>query len=363
MATETLPSEDWRWTAVLDRDTAAEGQFVYAVASTHIYCRPTCPSRRPLRRHVRFFATPAAAETEGYRACRRCRPQEEEDETLRRVRQARAYLDEHLDETVTLDRLGRAVGLSPWHLQRTFKRVTGVTPRAYAGARRMERMKARLKDGESVTRATFDAGYSSSSRAYDQSRSRLGMTPGAYQRGGQGIRIRFTTVATALGPVLVAATDRGLCSVALGDDAASLEGALRREYPAATIEQCDRELRTWAGAVVARLAGREAERVPLDAGGTTFQWRVWEALQEIPRGQTRSYGEIAREIGHPSAARAVARACASNPLALVVPCHRVVRVDGGLGGYRWGVERKRELLAREAAPGGGPAGVEPSAEG
>lgn len=342
-------TDDWRWTAVLDRDAAADGRFVYAVTSTRIYCRPTCPSRRPHRRHVRFFATPAAAEGAGYRACLRCRPTEAEPDALRRVREARRYLDEHLDETVTLDQLGRAVGVSPWHLQRTFKQVTGVTPRAYAGARRMERMKARLKEGDSVTRATYEAGYSSPSRVYDQSRSRLGMTPGAYQRGGRGVRIRFTTVPTALGHVLVAATDRGLCSVTLGDEAASLETALRREYPAANVERQDDELRGWAGAVVARMAGDEAERLPLDVGGTAFQCRVWDALQRIPRGSTRSYAEIARELGQPSAARAVARACATNRLALVIPCHRVVREDGGLGGYRWGVERKRELLAREGA--------------
>ena len=351
MALEASSTLDWRWTAVLDRDSAADGRFVYAVASTRIYCRPTCPSRRPRRRQVRFFATPAAAETAGYRACRRCRPAQGEPDALRRVREARRYLDEHLDETVTLDRLGRAVGLSPWHLQRTFKRITGVTPRAYAGARRMERMKARLKQGDSVTRATYEAGYSSPSRLYDQSRTHLGMTPGAYQRGGRGIRIRFTTVPTALGHVLVAATDRGLCSVTLGDEAGTLEAALRREYPAATVERRDDELRGWAGAVVARTAGHEAEQVPLDVGGTAFQRRVWDALQRIPRGSTRSYAEIARELGQPSAARAVARACATNQLALVVPCHRVVREDGGLGGYRWGVERKRELLALERGLG------------
>ena len=347
MLLDASPTEDWRWTAVLDRDAAADGRFVYAVASTRIYCRPTCPSRRPHRRHVRFFATPAAAEAEGYRACRRCHPAEPEPDTVRQVREARRYLDEHIDETVTLDRLGRAVGLSPWHLQRTFKRITGVTPRAYAGARRMERMKSRLKDGDSVTRATYDAGYSSPSRVYDQSRSRLGMTPGAYQRGGRGVRIRFTTLPTALGEVLVAATERGLCSVALGDDAGALEAALRREYPAATVERHDDELQEWAGTVVARMAGHEAERPPLDVRGTTFQWRVWDALQRIPKGSTRTYAEIARELGQPSAARAVARACASNPLALVIPCHRVVRGDGGLGGYRWGVDRKRELLQEE----------------
>ncbi len=350
MLLATPPTDDGRWTAVLDRDTAADGHFVYAVASTRIYCRPSCPSRRPHRRLVSFFSTPAAAEAEGYRACRRCRPGELETEAVRRVREAQCYLEQHLDETVTLERLGRAVGMSPYHLQRTFKRLTGLTPRAYAGAHRMDQMKLRLKQGDTVSRATYEAGYSSASRAYDHSRSRLGMTPGSYQRGGRGVRIRFTTVPTALGAVLVAATDRGLCSVTLGDDPAALEAALRREYPAARIEPADEELRDWAGAVVARLAGDEAERLPLDVRGTPFQWRVWEALQRIPAGTTRSYAEIARELGQPSAARAVARACASNRLAVVIPCHRVVREDGGLGGYRWGMERKRELLERERQP-------------
>ena len=336
-----------RWTAVLERDASADGRFVYAVASTRIYCRPSCPSRRPDRRQVSFFGTPDAAEAKGYRACRRCHPRDHETEAVRRVREAQRYLDQHLDETVTLDRLGRAVGLSPYHLQRTFKRLTGMSPRSYTGARRMERMKQGLKNGETVSRATYDAGYSSPSRAYDHSSRRLGMTPGSYQRGGRGVHIRFTTVETALGTVLVGATERGLCSVTIGPSASALETGLRREFPAAQVERTDADLRAWAGAVVARLAGDEAERLPLDVRGTAFQWQVWEALQRIPRGVTRSYAEIARDLGRPTAARAVARACASNKLAVVIPCHRVVREDGALGGYRWGVERKRELLKAE----------------
>ena len=347
MILDASPTETGRWVAVLDRDAAADGQFVYAVSSTGIYCRPSCPSRRPNRRNVRFFSTPDAAEAEGYRACRRCRPRQSETDTVRRVRSAQRYLDQHLDETVTLERLGDAVGLSPYHLQRTFKRVTGVSPRVYAGARRMERMKSRLKQGDTVSRATYDAGYSSPSRAYDQSRARLGMTPGAYRNGGRGVAIRFTTVDTALGALLVAATERGVCFVALDDDARALEGALRREFPAAQVDRADDELHGWAGAVIARLASDEAERVPLDVPGTAFQWRVWEALQRIPRGETRTYAQIARDLGQPSAARAVARACATNQVSLVIPCHRVVRGDGGLGGYRWGIDRKRELLEAE----------------
>ena len=223
MQTDTLAGEDSRWTAVLGRDEASDGRFVYAVASTGIYCRPSCPSRRPRRNQVRFFSSPAAAETEGFRACRRCEPRKSEPDARRRVREAREYLDRHLDETVTLERLGAAVGLSPYHLQRSFRRQTGMSPKAYADARRMERMKSGLRKGDTVSRATYDAGYTSTSRAYDHARARIGMTPAAYRRGGAGLRIRYTTLPTSLGVLLVAATDRGLCAVTLGDSVKALE--------------------------------------------------------------------------------------------------------------------------------------------
>ncbi len=339
--------DEGRWAAVLERDPGADGRFVYAVASTRIYCRPTCPSRRPNRRQVRFFRSPADAEAGGFRACRRCRPREAEQGTVRRVREARAYLDQHLDETVTLVRLGRAVGMSPYHLQRTFKRLTGMTPKEYASGRRVDRMKAQLKKGETVSRATYEAGFSSASRAYEHTRRRLGMTPGAYRDGGRGIGIRYTIVNSDAGALLVAGTDRGVCAVTLGNDPVALEAALRREYPAATIERADDRLAAWTAAVVARIEGKDGGKVPLDLRGTVFQRQVWDALQRIPRGTTRSYGEIARGLGQPSAARAVAGACARNPVAVVVPCHRVIREDGGLGGYRWGMERKRKLLEAE----------------
>ena len=258
MILDASPTETGRWVAVLDRDAAADGQFVYAVSSTGIYCRPSCPSRRPNRRNVRFFSTPDAAEAEGYRACRRCRPRQSETDTVRRIRSAQRYLDQHLDETVTLERLGDAVGLSPYHLQRTFKRVTGVSPRVYAGARRMERMKSRLKQGDTVSRATYDAGYSSPSRAYDQSRARLGMTPGAYRNGGRGVAIRFTTVDTALGALLVAATERGVCFVALDDDARALEAGAPPGVP----RRAGRSGRRRA----ARL-GRRGDRAPRERRG------------------------------------------------------------------------------------------------
>ena len=347
-----LTDDETRWNAVLDRDAGADGRFVYAVASTGIYCRPSCPSRRPRRMQVRFFTTPADAEAAGFRACRRCVPRTGETEAVRRVRAARDYLDAHLEETVTLQRLGREVGMSPHHLQRTFQRLTGMSPKAYVRTRRLERLKTSLREGESVSRATYDAGYGSASRAYDHANSRLGMTPGAYRRGGGGVRIRSATVATSIGTLLVAATDRGVCAVTLGDSVEALETALRREYPAATIAPGDEELRGWLRAVVDQVEGRPGEPVPLDVQGTAFQQRVWEALRQVPRGTTVSYSEIARRIGRPSAARAVAGACADNRLALVIPCHRVVRGDGELGGYRWGIERKRTLLARERASAG-----------
>jgi AraC family transcriptional regulator of adaptative response/methylated-DNA-[protein]-cysteine methyltransferase len=265
------------------------------------------------------------------------------------VREAREYLERHPDDTVTLERLAGAVGLSPSHLQRSFKRIMGISPRAYASRLRMDRMKAGLRDGETVTRATFGAGYTSLSRVYEEAPSRLGMTPGEYRRGGRGVHIRYTVLPTDLGVLLVAATDLGVCSVKLGDDAAALEAELRREYDAAAIEPDDAELARWAGEVVRRLEGEAGAAIPLDVRGTAFQHQVWEALQRIPAGATRSYRQIAREIGQPSAARAVAGACADNRVAVVIPCHRVVREDGGLGGYRWGVERKREILRREGA--------------
>jgi AraC family transcriptional regulator of adaptative response/methylated-DNA-[protein]-cysteine methyltransferase len=348
MEAQPMPGTDeGKWQAVVDRDPAQDGRFVYAVASTRIYCRPSCPSRRPLRSRVSFFASPDAAEHAGYRACRRCEPRASRPAAVRQVQRAREYLDEHIDETVTLERLGRVTRMSPYHLQRTFKRVVGVSPRAYASARRLERMKSRLKQGDSVSRATYEAGYGSGSRAYEHARAGLGMTPGIYRNGGKGMQIGFTVIQTPVGHLLAAATDRGLCAVMLGDDIAALEASLRREYPAASITEGNGGLTRYAEAVVEQLLGREKTELPLDLHGTAFQWQVWEALRRIPAGETRSYQAIARELGRPSAGRAVARACASNRVALVVPCHRAVRQNGELGGYRWGADRKRRLLEQE----------------
>jgi AraC family transcriptional regulator of adaptative response/methylated-DNA-[protein]-cysteine methyltransferase len=339
-----------RWDAVLERDQRQDGKFVYAVTSTQIYCRPSCPSRRPSPDRVRFFPTPDEAEGAGYRACRRCEPRSSERTLDRRIQLAREYLDNHWDRTVTLDELSGAVHMSSFHLQRTFKRVLGVTPKAYASARRLERMKSRLKKGDTVSRATYEAGYGSGSRAYEHARGGMGMTPGTYRNGGRGTLIRYTVVRTKVGHLLAAVTERGLCSVMLGDEPGLLESALHREFPAATLERDDEEFRELTEQLAARLSSSGSYlAVPLDVAASAFQWQVWEALRRIPVGETRSYQAIARSLGRPTAARAVARACASNRLALVIPCHRVVREDGALGGYRWGLERKRQLLEEERA--------------
>jgi len=341
------------WASVEKRDTNADGSFVYAVASTGVYCRPSCPSRRPSRRNVQFFATCGEAEFAGYRACLRCLPTREDAPPVAAVKRAREYLDAHSDEAVTLAQLAELIGLSPFHLQRTFKRLVGVTPREYADAIRADQLKSHLRRSSNVTRAIFEAGYGSSRGGYQASATRLGMTPGAYRRGGEGMRIRYATARTDLGQVLVAATERGVCAVTLGDDEAELEQKLRKEYPQAEIARGGKDLDAFVNAVVRQINGSEKATVPLDAPGSRFQWKVWKALLQIPRGSTRSYGQIAAGIGAPTATRAVARACAQNRVAVLIPCHRVIRSDGELGGYRWGEDRKRRLLKVEqskAAP-------------
>ncbi|HEX2092220.1 MAG TPA: bifunctional DNA-binding transcriptional regulator/O6-methylguanine-DNA methyltransferase Ada [Longimicrobiaceae bacterium] len=342
------------WSAVQARDPRFDGRLVYAVSSTGVYCRPSCPSRRPRRENVAFFATPDEAEAAGFRECRRCRPRGmQPSPAARSVQRAREYLDAHPEESVTLERLGRVAAMSPHHLQRVFKRLVGVSPQEYAAARRAERLREHLREGASVSRAGFEAGYGSGSRLYEHAEARLGMTPAAYRRGGQGVRIRFALAPSPLGRILVAATERGVCAVRLGDSDGEMEEALREEFPRATIEPGGEELAGWVAAVVASLEGSGPDPdLPLDVRATAFQWRVWRALREIPRGSTRSYREIAEAIGSPGAARAVGRACATNPVALVIPCHRAVREDGGLSGYRWGVERKQRLLEREREPAG-----------
>jgi AraC family transcriptional regulator, regulatory protein of adaptative response / methylated-DNA-[protein]-cysteine methyltransferase len=343
-------SDEQAWAAVLGRDPRLDGRLFYGVSSTGVYCRPSCPSRRPRRHNATFFAEPAEAERAGYRPCLRCDPRGQRiDRPPAPVGKARAYLDLHFDQPIRLDALGREVGMSPHHLQRTFKRAYGVTPKEYQDALRLQRLKSELRAGGSVTTAIHEAGYGSGSRVYEKSDARLGMPPGAYRRGGQGMAIRYGIASTPLGRLLVGATDRGVCAVALGDDDAQLEAGLRAEYPLAGVERGAEELQRWLGTLVESISGADdLSSVPLDAQGTAFQQRVWDALRAIPSGETRSYAQVAVTIGRPSAARAVARACATNRVALVVPCHRVIGSKGRLSGYRWGAARKQALLDHEA---------------
>ena len=345
--TPTALADD-RWQAVMRRDRGRDREFVFAVSTTGIYCRPSCPARRPRRENVSFFADPAAAERAGFRACRRCRPKAVASAREELVARATAWLDDHVAERVTLPRLAAVLGVSPGHLQRTFTQVIGVSPRMYAAARRLELTKSRLRDGADVTSAFHASGYGSSSRFYAQARSALGMTPTSYKRGGEGMTMNYATTDSPLGQILVAATERGICAVSIGEDDAGLEQALTAEYPRATIRRDDDALRPYVDSIVAHLRDRTPlGALPLDVVGTPFQHQVWQTLRTIPVGERRTYGQIAATVGNPNGARAVARACAANPAALVIPCHRVVRGDGGAGGYRWGAERKVAILANE----------------
>jgi len=358
---EQMPKQEeqefWRasyWDAVAARDRSMDGVFLYAVFSTGVYCRPSCPSRRPKPENVVFFRTRDAAMKAGFRACKRCKP----DNAARHpnselVEKVCRYIDAHPDEPATLETLSRAIGLSPFHLQRTFKSVTGITPRAYADSRRLQSLKAGLREGHSVTRSLYDAGYGSSSRLYERATSQLGMTPLRYRKHGTGITIQYT-IATVpdIGHILLASTPKGVCCVQFGDSDRALNDALRHEFPHADLVRADRELAGSVRAVQDRLSGEETKTLPLDIRATAFQRLVWEELRSIPYGSTQSYSEIARRIGHPQAARAVARACATNPVAVAIPCHRVVREDGDPGGYRWGIRRKQRILSLEKGRAG-----------
>lgn len=358
------------WRAVAKRDRSADGAFVYAVRSTGIYCRPSCPSRKPRREQVIFFRLPELAEQNGFRPCRRCRPrtvrqQDPRVEAVARICRAidaRTLADpasDSGDETrLTLAALSATAGMSPHQLQRAFRSVMGITPRQYADAQRMRRLKSRLSKGDNVTTALYDAGYGSASRLYERAPAHLGMTPAAYGRGGAGMRIRYAIVDSPLGRLLVGATDRGISALYLGESDAGLLAALRREYPRAELQRdgtgrsaaSGGSLGKWVARILAHLRGQEPHlELPTDVQATAFQRRVWEELRRIPYGATKTYGEVARAIGRPAAVRAVAHACATNPVSVVVPCHRVVREGGGLAGYRWGIDRKRALLEREAA--------------
>jgi len=343
------PESDPRWNAVVDRDAARDGEFVFAVATTGVYCRPSCPSRRARRENVQFFDRPELAERAGYRACLRCRPKSTTgDRQLDVVKMICRHIEQNLDEPLTLDRLARQFDISPFHLQRRFKAALGVTPRQYAESVRLRLLKTKLQTGDSVTRAMYDAGYNSSSRLYENAVAQLGMTPDQYRRGAIATPIRYRCMESPLGRMLIAATGRGVCSIQFAASDEELISGLRREFPFATRKEDDGELKQWAGALLATMQGdNRAAQLPLDIRATVFQRRVWTCLQKIPFGETRSYSEVAKAIRQPRACRAVARACATNPVAVAIPCHRVVRENGDLGGYRWGVKRKKALLKLE----------------
>ena len=346
----TAPSGlDARWKALAERDSAADGSFVYGVTSTGVYCRPSCPSRRPRADRVKFFDTGGDARQQGFRPCKRCKPDQVDLGVpgMEAVRRVSAYLSAHADESVTLAALGRVAAMSPHHLQRRFKAIVGVSPREFQAACREDRLRASLRRGNDVTTAIYEAGYGSPSRVYESGAAR-GISPSAYRRHGAGMQIAYSIVSSPFGRLLVGTTANGVCAVKLGDSDRALADALREEYRAAEIREGEPARADWVQAIVTHLEGESpALDLPIDVQATAFQWKVWRALQAIPYGQTRPYAEVARSIGQPRAVRAVARACATNPVALVVPCHRVVQTDGGLGGYRWGTARKRRLLEGE----------------
>jgi AraC family transcriptional regulator, regulatory protein of adaptative response / methylated-DNA-[protein]-cysteine methyltransferase len=339
------------WQATLSRDSRADGSFVLAVRSTRIYCRPSCPARRPLRRNVTFFRTREEAEKQGYRPCRRCRPNEIAG-PVALVQRAANQLAESTEEGIRLGALAAALGTTQGTLRRAFLQVTGLKPRELAEALRIKRFKALLRAGKSIADALYETGYGSSSRVYERSNAQLGMTPATYRKGGQGMKIGYIIARSPLGKVLVAATERGVSAVYLGDRENTMIAELRKEYPRAEIAPGADSFRRWVSEIVQRIEGKQPRmELPLDLQATAFQRRVWQELQRIPRGRTRTYSQVARSLGRPKAVRAVARACATNPVSVVVPCHRVVREDGALAGYRWGLSRKEQLLAQERAAG------------
>lgn len=344
------------WAAVIKKDKTQDGRFFLGVLTTGVYCRPSCPARTPLRKNVRFYETAADAERDGLRACLRCRPAswKDEDPNRARIESLCQYIRENTDAPVTLDELSRRSGLSRFHLQRTFKKIAGVTPKQYAESVRVAALKGHLRSSKSVTDAVYDAGFGSSSRVYERADTRLGMTPAEYRAGGRNVSISYASIDTAAGRMMIGATDRGLCFVQFGESEEELLDKLRSEYPAAHVEAMRKpyseQWRLWMDALARHLKGSQPRLdLPLDIRATAFQMRVWQYLQTIPYGEVQSYSEVAAGIGRPGSARAVAQACATNRVAIVIPCHRVIRGNGELGGYRWGLERKRVLLDRERA--------------
>jgi AraC family transcriptional regulator, regulatory protein of adaptative response / methylated-DNA-[protein]-cysteine methyltransferase len=336
------------WQATIRRDPRADGSFFFAVRSTQVYCRPTCPARRPLRSNTIFFRTTQDAESQGFRPRRRCRPKQQDSATAL-VQRVAAAIAVTRDEPLRLGTLASQVHSSSAQVRRAFQRVTGVSPKEFEQAFRLARFKKMLRDGSSVTEALYACGYGSSSRLYEKTNAQLGMTPASYRKGGEGMRIGYTVADTSLGKVLVASTHRGVSAVYLGEHERVLAEELNKEYPRAEIVRAPEGNDGWLKEIVSRVEGHAPSLdLPLDIHATAFQRRVWQELQNIPRGTTRTYTQVAKSLGKPRSVRAVARACATNPVSIVVPCHRVIRKDGALAGYRWGLSRKEKLLQRES---------------
>lgn len=350
MNMNTAIKDDQLWQAVVAKDARFDGQFVFAVSSTGVYCRPSCPSRRAHRERVKFFELPEAAEQAGFRACLRCQPRRARimDPQVELVQRVCHLLDTSESESLKLAELAKQSGVSQFHLQRTFKRVMGISPRQYLAARKIDNFKTLVRKGESVTSSLYESGFNSSSRLYEHAAEELGMTPATYSRGGRGVNISYTITASPMGRLLVAVTERGVCAVRMADSDAALEKDLHEEFPNAQLKRDDSALRESVQKILNHLEKKEPRLdLPLDIKATAFQRQVWEHLRAIPYGQTVSYGDVAKALGKPGAVRAVGRACATNPVALVIPCHRVVREDKTLGGYRWGLDRKKKLLEHE----------------
>ena len=346
----TAIKNDQLWQAVVAKDARFDGQFVFAVSSTGVYCRPSCPSRRAHRERVKFFDLPEAAEQAGFRACLRCQPRRARimDPQVELVQRVCHLLNSNESESLKLAELATQAGVSQFHLQRTFKRVMGISPRQYLAARKIDNFKMLVRTGESVTTSLYESGFNSSSRLYEHAAEELGMTPATYSRGGRGVNISYTIASSSMGRLLVAVTERGICAVRMADGDAELEKDLRGEFPNAELKRDDSALRESVQKILNHLEKNEPRLdLPLDIKATAFQRQVWEHLRAIPYGQTVSYGDVAKALGKPGAVRAVGRACATNPVALVIPCHRVVREDKTLGGYRWGLDRKKKLLDYE----------------
>jgi AraC family transcriptional regulator, regulatory protein of adaptative response / methylated-DNA-[protein]-cysteine methyltransferase len=350
MNMNTAIKDDQLWQAVMAKDARFDGQFVFAVSSTGVYCRPSCPSRRAHRERVKFYELPEAAEQAGFRACLRCQPRRARvlDPQIELVQRVCRLLNSDESESLKLAELASQAGVSPFHLQRTFKRVMGISPRQYLAARKIDNFKTLVRKGESVTNSLYESGFNSSSRLYEHAAEELGMTPATYSRGGRGVNISYTIASSPMGRLLVAVTDRGVCAVRMADDDEELEKDLREEFPNAQLKRDDSALHESVQKILTHLEKNEPRLdLPLDIKATAFQRQVWEHLRAIPYGQTVSYGDVAKALGKPGAVRAVGRACATNPVALVIPCHRVVREDKTLGGYRWGLDRKKKLLEHE----------------